>query len=66
MNNDPRVFSDPDYIHSPKHKNSLAVFMNNHQDGATDEVICRVLCIDQQKLDLIYLKVIDKLKKVFF
>jgi hypothetical protein len=58
-----RIFEDPDYIHSPKHDNSLRVFLTNHPDGAQDSVICKALCISQKELEHLYESAILKLRQ---
>jgi hypothetical protein len=63
---DIRLDADPDYINSPKHKNSLSVFMELHPDGTSDETICKVLCIDKAILELTYQKILAKMRAVFF
>jgi hypothetical protein len=58
-----RILNDPDYIHSPKHGNSIKRFLDHYPDGAPDGVICKALCISQQELEDIYKSAIIKLRE---
>lgn len=58
-----RIVRDLDYIHSPKHANSLQRFMNHYPDGAPDSVICKALGMSQSELDDAYKSAINKLRE---
>jgi hypothetical protein len=59
---DPRITQDPDYVNSAKHNNSLKVLLDQNPDGVKDAVICRVLCISPEELQIIYRSAIMKLR----
>jgi len=58
-----RISIDPDYIHSPKHENSLRILLDQNPEGVNDAMICKVLCLTQKELDDIYESAILKLKE---
>jgi len=58
-----KISRDFDYIHAPKHSNSLREFLAYYPDGAPDSVICKALCITQQELEDLYNSAITKLKQ---
>lgn len=58
-----KIFSDPDFIHSPKHDNSLAKLIKKYDEGIPDKRIVRVLMITQEELEKIYKGAVEKLRK---
>jgi hypothetical protein len=62
-NRDKRIDEDRDFINSPKYNNSLKKLLDEHPDGVSDSVICRVLKIEETELESIYLKALMKLKQ---
>lgn len=60
---DERIDSDPDFILSPKHGNSLKRFMDDYPDGAPDGVICRALDMSQETLQDTFESAIVKLRR---
>lgn len=58
-----KISRDFDYIHAPKHSNSLREFLDYYPDGAPDSVICKALCITQQELEDLYKSAILKLRE---
>lgn len=41
----------PDLIYSPKHKNSISVFLQRHKGTITQEVVCKVLLLSPEELE---------------
>jgi hypothetical protein len=58
-----KIARDMDYIHSPKHANSLKEFLNHYPNGAPDSVICKALGFTQLELDDTYKCAIVKLRE---
>ena len=59
---DPRLSSDPDFIHSVKHNNSLSELLKQNPNGVSDAVICRILCLTPEELQSLYNSAIMKLR----
>ena len=59
---DPRISSDPDFVNSLKHGNSLRELLRQNPNGVSDAVICRILCVTPEELQLIYESAIMKLR----
>lgn len=60
---DPRIETDPDFICSPKHGNSLKRFLEDNPDGASDGVIGRLLKMTEKEVQETYIRAIIKLRK---
>lgn len=60
-----KIANDPDFINSPKYNNSLASFIEEHPEGVSDSVICKVLCITPEELLCIYKCAILKLRTAY-
>lgn len=58
----PLLDTDPDFILSPRHDNSLRKMMSENPDGVTDATICRALDISKEELQQIYDSAILKLR----
>ncbi len=58
-----KISRDSDFINSPKHENSLKLFLEQYPDGAPDAAICKALCITQKELDELYANAILKLRE---
>lgn len=61
---DRRLDTDPDFICSPKHDNSLKKFMDDHPDGVPDATISRVLKMTEEEVEETWKRAILKLRKV--
>lgn len=57
-----KIRENKDFINSPKYKNSLSNFLEEHPDGASDSIICKALCLSHRELNDIYNSVIQKLQ----
>lgn len=60
---DPRLDSDPDFIISSKHGNSLKKLINENPDGISDTAICKALDISKDELQKIYDSAMIKLRQ---
>lgn len=63
MKRDVRIDTDPDFVDSPKHNNSLRTLIADHPNGAPDHVIRRVLRLSQEEVEAVYLRAILKLRE---
>lgn len=52
-----------DYINSPKHSNSLSVFLKDNPNGVKDKMICKLLDLSQSELDEIFKSAMTKLRQ---
>ena len=59
-----KIDTDPDFIVSPKHGNSLKRLLSNNPNGISDGTICKVLKLSQEEVDKAYASAILKLRKV--
>jgi hypothetical protein len=60
-NND-RIENEVDFIDAPAYNNSLKTLMEAYPDGVPDTVICKVMHMTTETLDMTYKKAIKKLK----
>ncbi len=60
-----KILSDPDYVHSPKHNNSLATLIERYPNGAPDSVIAKILRIKPDQVKTIFEKILTKLKESY-
>ena len=59
-----KIFTDPNYIHCPKMKNSVTEFCNKHPDGVDNEYISRVLLVTPQEVEDIYQSAVQKIRSI--
>lgn len=57
-----KINEDEDFINSPKHSNSLAVFEKKHPDGAKDDVIAKALMITEEEFKLQFNSLLDTIR----
>jgi hypothetical protein len=63
MKRDIRIDTDPDFVDSPKHNNSLKKLIADYPGGAPDRIIRRVLRLTQEEVEAVYLRAILKLRE---
>ena len=58
-----RVREEEDYIRSSKFSNSLTKFVAKNSDGVEDEIIARLLLMEESEVAKIYEEAVAKLRK---
>jgi NCAIR mutase (PurE)-related protein len=58
-----RILEEEDYIRCPKCSNSIVKFVAKNPDGVENNVIGRLLAMSEEKIEEIYKKAIEILKK---
>lgn len=59
-----RIMTEEDYIRCPKFGNSLSKFINKNADGVKDEIIARLLLIEEEEVMRLYNEAIVMLRSV--
>lgn len=63
MKRDVRIDTDPDFVDSPKHNNSLKRLVSEYPNGVPDHIIRRALRLTQEEVDAVYSRAILKLRE---
>jgi hypothetical protein len=58
-----RILEDPDFIHAPKHQNSLQKYVARMENPCENNVIGRLLMLPPDKVEEIYQESIIELRK---
>jgi hypothetical protein len=61
--NKKKILNDPDFVNSPKYEYSLAKVLDRHPEGLSDRAIARLLMIEEDEIEEIYLDAVERLKK---
>lgn len=58
-----RLDEDPDYINSKRFEYSLQNLLERYPEGCPDRIIANCLGLDEEDVEALYNKVVDKLKQ---
>jgi hypothetical protein len=58
-----KIREDDDFIHSPRHNNSLKKFLAKNENPLEDSSIARVLLLTSEEVEQIYQESIAELRK---
>ncbi len=58
-----KLNTDPDYIYSKKFSNSLTAIIEKYPDGVPDTIIAKVLKIKPTQFNIVFDRILEKLKE---
>ena len=58
-----KIYNEPDFINSKKHKHSLKKFLNQHPNVTTDNIIAYFICSTPLEVQQIQEGIVKKLRQ---
>ncbi|HLD91636.1 MAG TPA: hypothetical protein VI911_11615 [Patescibacteria group bacterium] len=58
-----KIEQERDFIYCPRLNNSLKIFMDSYPDGVEDDRIAKVLLLENNEVDNIFMAAIRKIRK---